>query len=674
MNFRNTSIFLTLLFQMCFSIEFTSYNAMHEINDIGCHNDTAWLATNGGVVKMAPDGEILKKYTTVDGLISNITSAVFIGQNDTIIFGTTKGISFFDGESFKNYYLEDMGAGFQTYSVFCITVDKDGNKWFGTYKNGLLMFDGTNWTVFDSTDHSSLQVIRSVCIDSNDNVWVGTDHSALIYNDTGWVNHTEVSVVNKIFTDSTGLIWFGLNNNIITFNGTQWDTVATLLGNDIQLDTNGIMHILHENSYSRYYEETFHEVNVSSSRIKSFEISNKNAIWLGIRDERGPKKATFGSGMELFEIPGPKNNSMNAIIIDKDDNKWFTSLEGLNKFDNTSWEIDINSEIHHPYGMCIDSNDNLWVSGALYLHMFDGTDWNIVSFSLGHYCKMFCSSNGEIWITASDGLTRINDSVNTSYDSGNGLLSDRVNDIDEDKYGNIWIATSKGGSCLSKDTTWTHYDTTTGLKDETVYSVAVDPKDNIWFGTTTGLYKLMPDSTWSHISSATNPLMNDTVRAIASDKRNGIWASTHQGLLWFNGEEWRKFTTADGLAGNVSLVIYVEDQEHIWLPTSSGATEMFVPISTPTNQYTKTSRTISQPTIFLNHAQKSLNISFKTLSSGTVSIKIFSANGKLIKTSNQFISLDKQQIKLDINSISSGNYYIKLETKAEVYTGKLLFL
>ena len=55
-----------------------------------------------------------------------------------------------------------------------------GNIWIGTWYGGLARFDGTNWTVYN-TSNSGLPDIyaKSIAIDTFGNIWIGTNSRGL---------------------------------------------------------------------------------------------------------------------------------------------------------------------------------------------------------------------------------------------------------------------------------------------------------------------------------------------------------------------------------------------------------------------------------------------------------------------------------------------------------------
>ena len=91
------------------------------------HNGFIWVGTNaGGVGKY--DGYKFSKITDNEGLINNVVFSITENHKNEMVFGTSKGISVFNGFSYKNY---GEKSGLDNTWVFKILAD--GEKvWIGT--------------------------------------------------------------------------------------------------------------------------------------------------------------------------------------------------------------------------------------------------------------------------------------------------------------------------------------------------------------------------------------------------------------------------------------------------------------------------------------------------------------------------------------------------------------
>jgi ligand-binding sensor domain-containing protein len=83
--------------------------------------------------------------------------------------------------------------GLASNMVYAITIDSQGNKWFGTKGGkftpgtGISKFDGTNWTTYTTEDGLADNWVTSIAIDAQNNIWFGTDGgvSKLSFKPTG---------------------------------------------------------------------------------------------------------------------------------------------------------------------------------------------------------------------------------------------------------------------------------------------------------------------------------------------------------------------------------------------------------------------------------------------------------------------------------------------------------
>jgi len=79
---------------------------------------------------------------------------------------------------YKLYLLTDLdnlypADGLASYFVYAIAIDAQGNKWFGT-SEGVSKFDGTNWTTYTTANGLVSNSIEAIAIDTQGNKWIGT--------------------------------------------------------------------------------------------------------------------------------------------------------------------------------------------------------------------------------------------------------------------------------------------------------------------------------------------------------------------------------------------------------------------------------------------------------------------------------------------------------------------
>nr|MBC8248331.1 hypothetical protein [Anaerolineales bacterium] len=114
-------------------------------------------------------------YNTSDGLAADYVMSIAMDAEGNKWFGTTSGVSVFDGENWTTY---DMSDGLAHKHVNAIAIDEEGNKWFGT-SNWVSKFDdgGTphdknddTWTTYDSSNGLPFKIISAVAVDQAGNI------------------------------------------------------------------------------------------------------------------------------------------------------------------------------------------------------------------------------------------------------------------------------------------------------------------------------------------------------------------------------------------------------------------------------------------------------------------------------------------------------------------------
>ncbi len=114
---------------------------------------------------------------------------------------------------------------------------------------------------------------------------------------------------------------------------------------------------------------------------------------------------------------------------------------------------------------------------------------------------LYVDSSGRLWIGTSRGLIRVDDPAQdtpqfTAYKTAQGLASDSVEGITEDRWGRIYLATGRGVDRFEPLTTGIgrikHYTTAEGIAPGELNLAFKDSDGAIWFGTALGVSRLIP--------------------------------------------------------------------------------------------------------------------------------------------------------------------------------------
>lgn len=149
----------------------------------------------------------------------------------------------------------------------------------------------------------------------------------------------------------------------------------------------------------------------------------------------------------------------------------------------------------------------------------------------------------------------------TYFTTADGLLSNRVTDIQPDSRDNLWFTFPGQGTAKFDNTSWTYYKAgTSPLLNDGVNCVAESADGKMIFGTSDGISILSSTNVWS---SYIDPVSSMYVNTIKVASNGWIWVGTeNQGFYVNNGSSYTKMlsekyknvnTIEEGKAGNIYI-------------------------------------------------------------------------------------------------------------------------
>ena len=173
--------------------------------------------------------------------------------------------------------------------------------------------------------------------------------------------------------------------------------------------------------------------------------------------------------------------------------------------------------------------------------------------------------DGTILIAASfAGIFRYNGKSFTNLSSKIG--SRRYWDVLEDRRAGLWFSTTDSGVYYYNGKSFKHFTTREGLASNAVLSIVEDRAGNIWFGTGRGASRY--DGKTFRNFTTKEGLSANGIHTILEDKSGKLWFGTSGDACFYDGKTFTVFKNKDGQAFHNVWSIIEDKKGHIWFGAS----------------------------------------------------------------------------------------------------------
>lgn len=176
--------------------------------------------------------------------------------------------------------------------------------------------------------------------------------------------------------------------------------------------------------------------------------------------------------------------------------------------------------------------------------------------------------DGNIWLaTSGGGLFRYNDEGFSSITAHQGLNDNTLFFTFEDSEGSLWIGTETGGVNRLRDTRFLFYSNRDGLPIDTIRTVTEDTSGNMWFGSDDGALVSFDGQEFFDYRGVEG-FESNGISSLLGDSRGGLWIGNHKnGLLFYDGRDFRKFEKVNGAPESMIRSLYEDRSGRIWIGT-----------------------------------------------------------------------------------------------------------
>jgi len=447
----------------------------------------------------------------------------------------------------------DDPESLQSPYVMSISQADDFNMWIGTWDGGVSLMDTVSGKVLQHISVEGN--IYFLSADPSGDLWIGTwgeglyrwsvssqalTHYAPDPDDPYKFNH---GIAYSFLRDRGGVYWIGTNGrgvNKLNLNKKDFRFIAHEASDPLSLPEDKVREILID-SKGRYWVATYSfglwrfegdpsnwsAVHWMPDDENPWSLSHHNVatviedtmgnIWvgsLGGLDRYNPDTNDFDHiSLEEYHHVSGQEPIVYSIAEDSDGTFWIgTNSQGVIHWSETEGVLE--AYTYHPgksglsnnlvYCQLIDSRGNLWVGTNLGLNLYnrdensfrsffhDSDDRNTISDNV--ITDLFEDSRGRLWIGTGGGGVNYLEPGATSFSHFtlvDGLVSNHIQAIEEDRQHRIWISTISGVSILDpEDSTVLNIDESDGIiVDQMDNSSTTDEEGYIYFGSSEGVLR-----------------------------------------------------------------------------------------------------------------------------------------------------------------------------------------
>ena len=530
--------------------------------------DRIWIGTREGLSFYDDEKDKFSNFSyEINGNKLQVNAIEEIGK-DLLFIGTDKGILCFDTKDMK---FVDMPVNNELKTLIAVCMLKVNDLLYIGTENGLYQYHLNDNKLTFVSDELKRKRIQAVLFQSESRLWIGTEGGGLyLFNpktntiknyqhDPNNPKSISSNYIRSLALDAQNKLWVGTFNNLNIY----WEST---------------------DSFYKYSYDPMDNRSLSQNSIRSLFLDSQGGMWLGTYfgglNYYHPLKNRF---KHLKQIPyhnSLNDNVVSCIVEDKDKNIWIgTNDRGLNLY-NPNTKVFTHYMLQEGSPSSIASNN----IKAVYIDekndlVYIGTHTGGLSVlhrkskQVNHYTPKSCNltdenvyailpgDNNTLLLGTLNGLVLFDPQKKEFHpiptdNQGNKIKNNRITVLFKDSQKRLWIGGENGlstyktnGTVLEKQNI---IDNDSILSTAFVNCIMEKRPGEYWVGTRHGLYQV--NETKKEIKNFTTKdgLPNNVIYGILEDSFGRLWMSTNKGLACYSPStgNFRNFTETDGLQSN----------------------------------------------------------------------------------------------------------------------------
>ena len=512
----------------------------------------AWAASGGS---QADGLYTIDSWENDDGLPQNSIISMTQTRDGYLWMGTINGLVRFDGLRFT-VFNEDNTPGLGSSPIVSLFEDRRGNLWIGSELSGVLLAKDGKITSLGLGRGNSESRLRSICEDAAGAVWLCTQDGQLWRYKDGATNVFSLGSepsggYRSVITDTDGQLWIGTDRSISALN----------LKSDFER--------------GKLLSESIRPTALPGGSLDFLLASRAGGYWR-LGDGRIERWNADGSSRTNSHYLWAANTRVMAACEDGEGNLMVgTRGEGVFRFDAAGKATAVSSsQMPYVLSLVMDRENTLWVgTDGSGLNRLKPRVFQVVEPSRGLTVRSVAEdAQGGVWMSfnaldfSSPGAGYWKDGEFRGYGRLEGLINSSVLSVLVDRRGQVWAGTP--GALFTLTMIAGKFALVGGMEDWTrsVSAMHEDRTGNIWFGSQAGLVRFNGNAT--KVFTSTNGLSSDDVRAIADDRAGNLWVGTRSaGLNRLRDSKFTALHQQHGLPSEEISSLYVDAEDALWVGT-----------------------------------------------------------------------------------------------------------